>query len=160
MWQQIRPSFLVLIVIGFFVISCNSKPAEIPFPQEAYGIKQPQTVPLIFLNELKLNRDTINRKKIKTVGRPLDIDKLPMTPYDTSLYTPFFNFSTNLKIINQKKNEGSKATFFLPYFSLFTFHFSLFTFPAPYKNIAALMLYRIFKPLTFEATPPTLVNFK
>ncbi len=143
MWQQIRPSFLVLIVIGFFVISCNSKPAEIPFPQEAYGIKQPQTVPLIFLNELKLNRDTINRKKIKTVGRPLDIDKLPMTPYDTSLYTPFFNFSTNPKIINQKKMKAAKqlSSYHTFHFSLFTFYFLLFQHPTKILQLSCCTVY-------------------
>ena len=83
------PSLLVIAIISFYLSSCNSTVADIPFPVGDSGYPQPVTQPLVLSAPKKLNWQTLKTGKIIPTVRKFDLKSLPSTPYDPIGFQPF-----------------------------------------------------------------------
>src|SRR5579872_2809389 len=83
------PSLLVIAIISFYLSSCNTTVADIPFPVSDSGYPQPITQPLELTAPKKLNWVILKTGKIIPTVRKFDLKSLPSTPYDPSGFKPF-----------------------------------------------------------------------
>ncbi len=83
------PSLLVIAIISFYLFSCNSTVADVPFPVSDSGYPQPVTQPLVLSAPRTLNWVTLKKGKITPTVRKFDLKSLPSTPYDPSGFQAF-----------------------------------------------------------------------
>ncbi len=97
-------TIITTIVIVIKLCSCNYK-NEIPFPAKDLAKSQPITTPLVFSDTLNLIWDTSINTIIKPIVKPLNINALPVTKYDTNNFIPFYKPTEEVHFYFDKLSE-------------------------------------------------------
>ena len=125
------PTIIALFFAVFFTASCNNNVADIPFPLKNGTYPQPVTRPLLLAPTKKLRLTPAGSGLLKSRTRPLNIEELSYSYYDSAGFKPL-NVTINATRFSYDKLPS--ASFNLQNIASQPFHFKTELLPLPIKT--------------------------